>query len=213
MRRDCVALAGPEDQEAVNALRLETYRAASEFRLLRPDLLAWDARDPSFIVLGGWDNSGRLVATIQCRAARSAVQAEAMIGASVEVSLAGFPAVVMGRAATASRRTGGGLNSVLRWHCLTAARVAGFRSVMGLAYQGAPRLRTMKSMGYRFWAPARVWDPEVDPKVPPILAYLHHASLDTALDHLSSLVAERIAACPWVGPELSLCLSERIEGP
>jgi hypothetical protein len=213
MRRNCVGLAGPADQVAVNALRFETYSAAPEFRLMRPDLLAWEAHDPSCIVLGGWDDAGRLVATIQCRVAGSAAHAEAMIGASVDMAAACFPAVVMGRAATAPGRTGRGLNSVLRWYCLTAARDLGFRSALGLAYQGAPRMRTMEAMGYNLRQPARVWDPEVEPKVPPILAFLHHADFDAALDYLWPLAGEQVAACPWQGPTLSLDLFEKIKAP
>jgi GNAT superfamily N-acetyltransferase len=213
MRRNCVGLAGPADQEAVNGLRLETYSAAPEFRLLRPDLLAWEAHDPSCIVLGGWDDAGRLVATIQCRAAGSAAHAEAMIGASVEMAAACFPAVVMGRAATAPGRTGRGLNSVLRWYCLTAARDVGFRSALGLAYQGAPRMRTMEAMGYNLRQPARVWDPEVEPKVPPIVAFLHQADFDAALDYLWPLAGEQVAAYPWQGPTLSLRLFEKMTAP
>ena len=52
MRRNCVGLAGREDLQAVNALRLETYNATPEFRLLRPDLLAWHAAD--FILHRAW---------------------------------------------------------------------------------------------------------------------------------------------------------------
>ena len=211
MKRNCVGLADPADQEAVNALRLETYSAAPEFRLLRPDLLVWDVRDPSCTVLGGWEEAGRLVATIQCRVASSAAHAEALIGVSVEMAATCFPAVVMGRAATAPGRTGGGLNSVLRWHCLTAARDVGFRSVMGLAYQGAPRMRTMEAMGYRQWQPVRVWDPEVEPKSPPILVSLHQADFAAALDYLRPLAAERVAACPWQGPTLARRLSGKVE--
>src|SRR5260370_29709530 len=155
MGRNCVGVAGPAEQESGNDMRLETYSATPEFRLLRPDMLAWDAHDPSCIVLGGWDDAGLLVATIQCRVAGSAAHAEALIGASVEMAPACFPAVVVGRAATAQARTGRGLNSVLRWYCLTAARDLGFRSALGLAYQGAPRMRTMEAMGYNLRPPAR----------------------------------------------------------
>jgi len=213
MRRNCVGLAGREDLQAVNALRLETYNATPEFRLLRPDLLAWHAADPSCIVLGGWDDTGRLVATIQCRVAGSAAHAEAMIGASVDVAPTCFPAVVMGRAATAQGRTGRGLNSVLRWHCLTAARDLGFRAALGLAYQGAPRMRTMEAMGYHLWRPARLWDPEVEPKVPPIVAFLYRADFDAALDYLWPLAGEQVAACPWDGPTLSTRLTAKVNAP
>jgi hypothetical protein len=207
VRRNCVGLAGPADREAVNALRLETYSAAPEFRLLRPDLLAWDARDRSCVVLGGWDDAGRLVATSQCRVAASTADAEALMGVSVEVAPTSFPGMVIGRAATAPGRAGGGLNSVLRWHGLIAARDVGFHSILGLAYQGAPRMRTMEAMGYRLWQPARVWDPEVETKVPPILVCLDQSDFDKALDYLRPLTAERVAAFPWEGPNLSLRLS------
>ena len=210
-RHDCVGLATPADREAVNALRLETYGAAREFRLLRPDLLAWDTRDRSAIVLGGWDDAGQLVATIQCRVAGSPAHAEAQVGVSVEMAPSLFPAVVMGRAATAPGRTGRGLNSVMRWHCLTAARDAGFKSVLGLAYQGAPRMRTMEAMGYRSLQPERVWDPEVEPLSPPILVYLGRAAFAGALDHLWPLAAEGVSAFPWQGPRLSQRLVEPVE--
>lgn len=210
-RVDCVGLAEPQDATAVNALRLETYGAAPEFRLLRPDLLAWDTSDPSAIVLGGWDGTGRLMATIQCRVARSALHAEAQVGVSVAMESCHFPAVVMGRAATAPGRMGRGLNSVLRWHCLTAARDAGFRSVFGLAYQGAPRIRTMEAMGYRSLHPERVWDPEVEPRSPPILIYLGRADFPRALEYLRPLAAEGVSAFPWRGPQLSHRLVEQVE--
>jgi predicted N-acetyltransferase YhbS len=209
--RNCVGLAGTADREAVNALRLETYSVAREFRLLRPDLLAWETRDPSCIVLGGWDDDAQLVATIQCRVAGSVAHAESIIGVSVEMPPSCFPGVVMGRAATAPGLTGRGLNSVLRWHCLTAARDAGFRSVLGLAYQGAPRMRTMEAMGYRQVQPARVWDPEVEPLSPPILVYLQLADFDTALDCLWPLAAEGVSASPWQGPTLSLRMAEKVD--
>jgi hypothetical protein len=210
-RQDCVGLASAADREAVDALRLETYSAAPEFRLLRPDLLAWDTRDRSAIVLGGWDDRGCLVATIQCRVAGSAAHAEAQVGVSVEMAAMHFPAVVMGRAATAPGRTGRGLNSVMRWHCLTAARDAGFNSVLGLAYQGAPRMRTMEAMGYRVLQPKRVWDPEVEPRSPPILVYLSRADFAGALEYLWPLAAEGVTAFPWQGPRLSQHLAEKVE--
>jgi hypothetical protein len=117
----------------------------------------------------------------------------------------------MGRAATAPGRTGRGLNSVLRWHCLTAARDAGFSSVLGLAYQGAPRMRTMEAMGYRALEPERVWDPEVEPLSPPILVYLGRALFAGALDYLWPLASEGVSAFPWQGPPLSQRLAEPVE--
>ena len=106
----------------------------------------------------------------------------------------------------------GGLNSVLRWHCLTAARDVGFRSVMRVwPIQGAPRMRTMEAMGYRRWQPARVWDPEsraeitTDPGLPAPGRFRRSPRLSAA-----AIAAERVAACPWQGPTLALRLSGKV---
>ena len=211
MRQDCVGLASAADREAVDSLRLETYSAAPWFRLLRPDLLAWNTRDPSAIVLGGWDSRGCLVATIQCRVAGSAAHAEAQVGVSVEMAAMHFPAVVMGRAATAPGRTGRGLNAVMRWHCLAPASDAGFNSVLGLAYQGAPRMRTMEAMGYRALQPKRV--PGIPRSSPSRrrVTYLSRADFAGALEYLWPLAAEGVAAFPWQGPRLLQRLAEKVE--
>ena len=205
MRRKCVGLARAEDQDAVNALRLETYSGAAEFKLLRPDLLRWDSDSTDYVVLAGWDDDGRLVATFQGIAAASAAGAEQIMGVSVdELDGSCFPAFVNGRAATTRGFGRSGLNSVLRWHFLRATIAAGFRATIGLAYAGAPRVNTMAAMGYTFFRPERVWDPEVEPIAPPVVVCLRAEGYRNALEMLSSTTAEAIAAYPWAGPALVL---------
>ena len=77
-------------------------------------------------------------------------------------------------------------------------------STLGLAYGGAPRLKTMFAMGYNFFYPERVWDPEVEPVAPPIVVFLHAEKYQSALTSLETCAAQAIAAYPWTGPAMVL---------
>jgi hypothetical protein len=204
MRRNCVGLARPEDKEAVTALRVETYSNAAEFKLLRPEMLAWDGASPRYIVLAGWDAEGWLVSTFQGLVAETAAEAERILGVSLALDASCFPTFITGRAATLRSHARSGLNSVLRYHFLRATIAAGFPSTLGLAYTSAPRINTLSAMGYLFVRPERVWDPEVAPISPPIVGYLRAEAYEGALALLRSGAAEAIAAYPWTGEELVL---------
>jgi hypothetical protein len=199
-----VGLAGAADAPAISALLLAQYRAAREFRLLRPDLIAWDGVQGAGGVAAGWDATGRLVATMRGRLAGSAAAAERLLDVSVALPADCFPAVILSRAATAPGLSRTGINSLLRWHLLRAAVAQGARSALGLVYEAAPRLTLMTAIGYRFAAPARVWDPEVAPVAPPLLASLRGEELPAAVAALEERVREAAAAWPWRGAPLVL---------
>jgi hypothetical protein len=193
-------LAGAADAPAISALLLAQYQAAREFRLLRPDRLLWDGVQGAGAVGAGWDEGGRLVATMRARIVGSAAAAEAALDVSVDVPQACFPAVILSRAATAPGLARTGINSLLRWHLLRAALAQGARGALGLVYETAPRLTLMSAIGYRFASPARVWDPEVEPRNPPLLAWLSEDDLPPAVAVLEERVRDAVAAWPWRGP-------------
>jgi GNAT superfamily N-acetyltransferase len=197
--RGHIGLAGAADAPALSALLLTQYSAAREFRLLRPDVLAWDGAQGAGGVAAGWDATGRLVATMRARLVGSATVAEAALGVSVDLPATCFPSVILSRAATAPGLSRTGINSVLRWHLLRAALAQGARGALGLVYEAAPRLTLMTEIGYRFQAPARVWDPEVAPLNPPLLAFLSEDGLPGAVAALRDRVNDAIAAWPWQG--------------
>jgi len=200
--RHCVGLALPADANAVNALRLALYSQAREFRLLRPEQLVWNGRQDDGAVAAGWDADGRLISTMQTRLVPTRALAEERLGISVELDESWFPAVILSRAATAPGHGRSGLNTVLRWHMLRAAQARGGRSLLGLVYAAAPRLNLMRDLGYRFQSPELVWDDEVEPIQPPLLAYLAAADFPAALEKFKLAAAEPIAAYPWRGPAL-----------
>jgi hypothetical protein len=192
-------LASAADASALSALLLAQYRAAREFRLLLPDRLAWDGVKGAGGVAAGWDETGRLVATMRARLVGSAMAAEALLDVSVALPAACFPAVILSRAATAPGLSRTGINSLLRWHLLRAAVAQGAHTALGLVYETAPRLTLMTAIGYRFIAPARVWDPEVEPLNPPLLAWLSQDDLPTAVAALEDRVREAVSSWPWRG--------------
>ena len=204
MPHNCVGRARSEDSDTITALRVETYSGATEFKLLRPDLLGWNSASHDHIVQAGWDGDGSLVSTFQGIVANSAVEAEQILGVSVELDASCFPTFITGRAATRRSHARSGFNSVMRWHFLRATMAARFPSTLGLAYGGAPRLKTMFAMGYNFFCPERVWDPEVEPLAPPIVVFLHAKKHQSALTSLETGASQAIAAYPWTGPPMVL---------
>jgi hypothetical protein len=198
--RGWTGLARPDDAAAIGALLLAQYAAAREFRLLLPERLAWDGASGAGGVAAGWDESGRLVATMRASLAASAAAAEARLDVSVALPETWFPAVILSRAATAPGLARTGINSLLRWHLLRAAATQGARCALGLVYETAPRLTLMTEIGYRFMPPARVWDPEVAPRNPPLLAYLSPDALPPAVAALAARSREAALAWPWRGP-------------
>ncbi|MBS0558890.1 MAG: hypothetical protein JSR21_02440 [Proteobacteria bacterium] len=195
-----VGLASATDAPAINALLLAQYQAAREFRLLRPDMLAWDGRTGAGGVAAGWTRDGRLVATMRAALAPSAAAAAEAMGLSVDLPAGFFPAVILSRAATDPALGRSGINSLLRWHLLRAAAAEGARAALGLVYEGAPRLSVMARIGYRTAPPARVWDPEVEPLRPPLLAWLPPEVFPVALEALREEAAKAAERWPWEGP-------------
>jgi hypothetical protein len=192
-------LAGVVDAPAISALLIAQYRAAREFRLLQPDRLFWDGQQGAGGVAAGWDESGKLVATMRARIVASTAAAEAALDVSADVPKACFPAVILSRAATAPGLARTGINSLLRWHLLRAALAQGARGALGLVYETAPRLTLMSAIGYRFASPERVWDPEVEPRNPPLLAWLSEDDLPPAVAALEARARDAAAAWPWRG--------------
>jgi len=192
-------LAGVTDAPEISGLLLAQYRAAREFRLLQPERLFWDGVQGAGGIAAGWDETGKLVATMRARIVGSAAAAEAVLDVSVGVPQSCFPVVILSRAATAPGLSRTGINSLLRWHLLRAALAQGARGALGLVYETAPRLTLMSAIGYRFMSPERVWDPEVEPRNPPLLAWLSEDDLPPAVLALEERGRDAAMAWPWRG--------------
>jgi GNAT superfamily N-acetyltransferase len=196
---------------ALNELRTREYSTAREFELLRPDLLEWSENDAKGAIVGVWC-AERMVATMRALVVADRPTAEDLMTCSVDLDASHFPALVLGRGATAQSHRGLGLNSLLRVHFLRACLDEGgtlpgelpVASALGLAYEGAPRLRLMRELGYALHQPEHVWDPEAREVTPALLAVLPRASFPSALARLAALAAPLERDFPWSGPRLRM---------
>lgn len=194
---------------ALNELRTREYSTAREFEVLRPDLLEWDEHDDKGAIVGVWCGE-RMVATMRALVVADRATAESLMTCSVDLDDAHFPALVLGRGATAHSHRGHGLNSLLRVHFLRACLDEGgtlpgelpVASALGLAYEGAPRLRLMRELGYDLHRPEHVWDPEARELTPALLAVLPRTFFPSALTRLTALATPLERDFPWSGPRL-----------
>jgi hypothetical protein len=198
-RQGCVRLACEADRGLIGDLRRVAYQSAREFSLSDGAHLGWSDLDEVSAVITAWRGPD-LVSTLRATVAEDITAAEGILTCSVELAGTAFPAMVLTKGATRPGRGAGGLHSALRYHCLLAGDRYGVRSVLGLVYTDAPRVRTMAELGYEFRRPARVWDPEGSALTQPLFAVLPGDRLKAAIGTLASAFEETLAAYPWVGP-------------
>lgn len=192
------------DAEAVNALRLGGYSAAGEFDLIDADLILWDEQDEQGIALGVWD-CGTLVSTLRGVKVTNRVGAEDIFCCTIDIPEQFYPVLMLGRGATLSSHRRLGLNALLRLHLLRWAVTApaGSDGPVGaslvMPYEGAPRVRLMEQLGYRYHRPAKVWDPEMRGHQGPLIGVLERSDFAGAIGQLESLTRTVGTEYPWWG--------------
>jgi hypothetical protein len=68
-----------------------------------------------------------------------------------------------------------------------------------MVYFSAPRTNIMREIGYEFHTPNRVWDAEVEPIQPVMVAHLQSDRIAKACQQLETLVGDTLRAYPWHG--------------
>jgi hypothetical protein len=199
----CIRIATREDAEAIYVLRQAAYAASGEFRLTRPDLLQWDEHDDQGVVLAAVQ-SGEMLSTTRGMLVNDGQEAQEALTCTVDLPRTAFPALVLSKGATRKGFGKSGLHSALRYYFLEAVCEAGFPSVLGLVYEGAPRTNLMQRLGYRFERPAEFWDPEADALKQPWLAVLDFERIAPACEELRTSLSEVMRAFPWEGPRMEL---------
>lgn len=182
--------ASANQREAVVRLRRQAYAEANEFMWNDMSTLGWSAADDDGVVIGVWghgdeaDDGGitALLSTVRASVFADAGAAETFLEHSLHGVGAAWPAMVLSRAATAAGRHRRGLMALLRCAYLQALTVAQVRSVLAVVYETAPRLNSMRCVGYTLTAPSRSWDSEARALTPPLLAHLSEAHFETALE-------------------------------
>ena len=194
-----IARASKETAALIVRLRVAAYSEAREFRLLKPDCLAWSHVDDKEVVLAAFSASGEVVSTTRGGIVRGAYEAAEHFGCSVDLAAHHFPALLLSRGATERHAAQVGLHSALRYYFLRSILNSSICSALGMVYFSAPRTNIMREIGYEFHAPNRVWDAEVEPIQPVMVAHLQSDRIANACQQLETLVGDTLRAYPWHG--------------
>jgi hypothetical protein len=117
--------------------------------------------------------------------------AEDEFDCTVDLPASMFPALVFGHGATHAGFQRQGLNALLRYYFFQALQPGDgkVRASLTLVYSGASRVELLKTLGYEFSGPAKVWDPEAHERAPALLAVLPRNRLTAAQDRLAAMSA------------------------
>jgi hypothetical protein len=127
--------------------------------------------------------------------------AEQQLECTVELERSLFPAVILERAATRRDVASLGLNSLLRYYFVTAAQPVA-RSVIGVVFDGAPRLRVLTEIGYNIAPVHKCWDGNVADYHRVLLATLSRSRFVAAHLALRERVGNLLARFPYRGKPL-----------
>ncbi len=201
----CIRKAIAGDRPLIESLRLAAYSSAREFTVVDAGAVAWDQYDDTDCIVVACDVSGAPLSTTRGGILSDRTTAESRLEARLDIADDAFPALLIGKGATAAPYRALGLHSALRYHLLRGVGgTAEIRSVLGLVYDSAPRTNTMRSAGYEFVGPIEHWYTDLSPRVPTFLAVLERERLAHALDYLRESSRRVLTDFPWQGPELAL---------
>ena len=194
----CIRRATRDDAAEIASLRLSEYSGAKEFTLVEPTLLLWNENDDRDVVLAAWDECGKAISTMRGGIARDRREAEGRLQLKLPDEYV-FPALILDRGATKKEYRGKGLNSALRYLFFLSILDLPVRSVLGAVYDKAPRVETMKSLGYTSSIPSENVQAHVRGNVALIVTYLEHSRIRDACVTLKEMVEPVLNEYPSCG--------------
>jgi hypothetical protein len=195
----CIGRATRDDAEAIHALRLEEFQRADEFEVVEPTALHWDETDDRDLVLAAWDEQGRAISTMRGGIVKDRQEAEQRMECSVPLHDSVFPTFLLGRGATRKEFREKGLNSALRYHFYSMVPGTTIRSILGGVYLHAPRTELMRSLGYTFYTPERIWRTDLHARRPQLVASLDASKVIDACEKLRAMLGTVLLEYPWHG--------------
>lgn len=175
---------------AVGALRRAASGHTPEFTRRQEGRLDWSHADDDGTVIGIWNAENELLTTLRMTTVNRLDDAQRLLEYSLEGIPADVPVLVLSRAATVPHVAGLGLSALVRWAYLRTIRDSELAGVLSVAYEGGPRVRSMREAGYEFHAPFAAWDGEAATHVRPLIAWLPKVRFDRALSVVRMTVAE-----------------------
>lgn len=159
------------DQKQYEALLKESFGNALGFTV-RPEALKW-GKDQEYFPTLGLFNDQKLKAVTGLHWVATWPKLKYYLHADFQNSEVTLPVALTTKAATALDQKGLGLNSVLRYHCITIAMKWEVSHLMSTMVEGSPRVFTMEQMGYEFQKNPKKWDGYFISDKPALIAYLN----------------------------------------
>jgi hypothetical protein len=198
--------ATPCDADAVSDLRLEAYAAAPEFTVRDVTAVQWSLEDDINIVLTAWDSTGRALSTTRGDLLMDKDESQRRMECQLDDIPGAFPALQLGKGATRVSVAGQGFHSGLRLCFLEASLQTSIQALVGIVYDGAPRTRLMRSLGYEFYAPTTHWYQDLQAHRRTLIAVLHRRDFASAASLLHGRVDGLLSAYPCDIPMLARSL-------
>jgi hypothetical protein len=179
-----IKMSDRSEATGIDKLRLEAYSNAPEFTLTEPDAIKWSSADDDNIVLTAYssDQPTNPLATTSARLLSSAESSEEIMECkwiNDEWNHL-FPALLLGKGATAKGSHNHGLHSVLRYYLIKAALKCNFKSLLGIVFESAPRTRLMCKIGYQFIMVESFWYTDLKPNKATLIGILQQEKFQYA---------------------------------
>jgi hypothetical protein len=195
----CIRRALRSDSDAINQLRINEFQRSSEFNLLNPEKLLWNAVDDQHLVLAAWQEENFPVATMRAVQVVTSEEALGRLECSLPEEIR-FPAVIFNSAATHQDYRKYGLNQALRYYLFLAANAGNIQTLISPVYENAPRTKFMQILGYRFVEPQKSWQTKLAPHSRRMLGLLQRKDLGPALETLARMKTTVLSQYPFKGP-------------
>ncbi len=182
-----VRQASAEDHHLVTQLRVDGYRSSGEFKVLNPEFLAIQ-RGSVYLI----ETEGKIIASLQQENISSCELFTGLTNTQIPHDFKYFETIYHSKGVTDASYRNMGLNSLLRFHSLSKyAQHQNINSFASIVYEKAPRLNTLKDMGYKFKQTQLISSKYTSPSGKIYFTYLERSHFKKALkkldSHLSSL--------------------------
>ena len=208
MRGHC-SLIAPNDLDQFDSLINDTFKVAPDFEATRQSL------SPTFpngtVHVGAFDDTGRLVSGLRACVVHSARELELYTELWTRMPPL-MPTLLLKHAATALSHQQLGLNSLLRYHLVRSAELAGVASTCGLMIARGSRARALSEVGYAAFGAVDQVDGLVA-RHSPWRLFVLDLSTRGALTRLRSLTSEVGKRYPWRGDAIAWSLGPTPRGP
>lgn len=134
------------DHSSVTKLRVDGYLSSGEFKVLNHDFLSVQ-RGQVYLI----ETEGKVIASLQQERISSCEIFTGLTNTHIPEDFHYFETIYHSKGVTDSAYRNLGLNSLLRFHSLSKySQLQNINSFASIVYEKAPRLNTLKEMGYKF---------------------------------------------------------------